>query len=75
MVSIAVIVIVAMATRRHPNTRPMHPPAEETGGIFNNYLPAMYPCWSLCLCILVFPQIYLCLIIAGLYVYVSQLHV
>ena len=42
VVSIAVIVIVAMATRRHPNTRPMHPPAEETVGIFNNYLPAMY---------------------------------
>ena len=60
IVSIAVIVIVALATRRRASTRLMHPPVAEAGGIvaeaggiFNNYLPAMYPCWSLCLCILV----------------------
>ena len=53
IVSIAVIVIVALATRRRASTRLMHPPFPEAGGIFNNYLPAMCPCWSLCLCILV----------------------
>ena len=48
-VTIAVIAMVAIATRRRQNTNPA---VVEAGGIYNNYLPAMYPCWSLCLCIL-----------------------
>ena len=46
VVSIAISIAAIAKRRRHNNV------VEEAGGIFNNYLPAMYPCWSLCLCIL-----------------------